>query len=213
MCYNTEVELTKEQIAEAFDLTNAAVTAWEGPNAHIGIGQNLPAIVQSADGRELEMMYWGFTPAWWSKDEKGGLKPGNARADTVATTPLFRGSFKSKRCIVPATGFYEWIGEKGQKRLLPFSLLDRPIFAFPGIWDEWKMPNGTTRRSVAIITTDPNIDFRVYHDRMPVVLDRDDEAKWLSPETKPGDLQTLLMPLADSQIVAHPDRAFSPSRG
>src|SRR5690349_21757897 len=104
-------------------------------------------------------MVWEFTLSWM-KNPKGGMKPANARADTVATTAMFRGAFKRRRCIAPATGFYEWRGEKGQQELVPFTVPSMSLFGLPGIWDEWTRQDGTLQRSLAIITTDPNADIQ-----------------------------------------------------
>jgi len=212
MCYNVAIKATREEIAEAFQLTTDAVAAWDGPSDRITLSQDLPAIIHTPNGRILDMMYFGFTPSWWKKGVDGGPKPGNARADTIASTPMFRGSFRHHRCLVPATGFYEWRGEKGHKELVPFSVRDRAIFAFPGIWDEWMTPDGYQQHSVAIITTEANSDMAPYHDRMPVILDKDAEELWMSPEAKQKNLLELLMPPTDGELVAHPELAFKPGR-
>jgi putative SOS response-associated peptidase YedK len=209
MCYNVAVKLTTEQIAEAFGLTNAS--AWLGPRDRITIGQNLPVVVQTDDDRSLEMMFWGFTPAWM-KDPKGGLKPGNARAETVSSTPMFRDAFKSRRGIVPVTAYFEWQGEKGAKELLPFYVPQMPIFSFPAIYETWTMPDGTKRTSCATITSEPNDDTRGFHDRMPVIFDKNAEAVWLSPTAKKDDLLQLLAPAPLGLVLPDPDGAYKPAR-
>ena len=212
MCYNVRIDMTRTEIAEFFRLESLqsadTLPDWEGPETRMTLGQMLPAATTSAGAVGLEMLYWGFTPAWM-KDPKGGMKPGNARAETVATTPMFRQAFSRQRCVVPATGFYEWIGEKGSKKLLPFTASGLATFGLPGIWDEWQMPNGGVRRSCAIITCDPNGDIRPYHDRMPVILDQDEALAWLS-DAPSKDLQSLLRPFQEGALQAFPEQAFKP---
>ncbi|WP_165863856.1 SOS response-associated peptidase [Capsulimonas corticalis] len=212
MCYNVRIEMTRDEIADFFRLDSlqaaSALPERDGPEKRMTLGQMLPAATTSAGAVGLEMLYWGFTPSWM-KDPKGGMKPGNARAETVATTPMFRQAFSQRRCVVPANGFYEWMGVKGSKQLLPFTAADLAVFGLPGIWDEWRMPDGGVRRSCAIVTCDPNGDIRPYHDRMPVILDQDEARAWLS-DASPKDLQSLLRPFPEGALQAFPGQAFKP---
>ena len=211
MCYNIKVQATQEQIVQEFKLAVLEDAIWGAPRRHLTIGQNIPAVVLGETGNALDLFYWGFTPGW-EKDPKGGMRPGNARRETIDTTPMFRGAFKLRRCIVPATGFYEWIGEKGNKQLLPFHVAGREIFGIPGVWDEWTAPDGSTRRSCAIVTCDPSADIRPYHDRMPVILERGDYSRYLSPDTCVKDAAQLLAPLPEGSILPDMAGAFKPAR-
>jgi putative SOS response-associated peptidase YedK len=181
------------------------------PQTHLTVGQYIPVITETRDGRQFQKMFWGFTPSW-ERAEKGGMKPGNAKAETVSTTNMFRASFKQRRCVVPATGFFEWQGQTGSKELLPFTVPNQEILALPGVWDSWKMPNGEWRKSLAIITCTPNQDIVAYHDRMPVILSVDDAIRWISEDTPPDELKGLLLPLADGELSVHPELAFKPVR-
>jgi len=209
MCYNVKVEKTARQLVDAFQLS---LGDWEGPKDRITLSEPLPAIIQTDGGRELHGMRFGFTPFWWSRDSKGGPMPGNAKAETVFELPMFRDAIQRHRAIVPVTGFYEWIGEKGSKRLLPFTMPDREIMLLPAVWDTWRMPDGTARRSIATITCDPNDDIRPYHDRMPVILNDADSERWLSPDATRQELAALLGPVPMGELLAHPDQAFKPER-
>lgn len=124
------------------------------------------------------------------KDPKGGKRPGNARAETLFSTPMFRASARDRRCRIPADGFYEWIGEPGSKKLVPFTVGDGEIFAFAGIWDQ--TPDG--QQTCAIVTTEPNDLVRTIHDRMRVILAPEDYDIWLGKDTSTAELQSLLLP-------------------
>ena len=207
MCYNIRVDATREEIAEYFRVND--VSLWPGPQNRLTIGQTVPIIQGQPDQPALGMMYWGFTPRW-EKDPKGGMRPGNARAETLASTPMFRQAFRERRMILPATAFFEWIGEKGKKQLLPFRVGDQPIFGLPGVWDTWQLPDGTERRSFATITCPPTLDVAAYHNRMPVILGQSQSARWLSPETDAKALLDLLVPYPEGRVTAYPAEAYKP---
>ena len=125
----------------------------------------------------------------------------NAKAETISQKPSFRESFRNKRCLIPADGFYEWCQERGRKMPYRFSLKKDVLFAFAGIWDAWIDPEGKTTMYLAIITTEPNVLAREVHDRMPVILHRKDESLWLDPAvTEPDKLQPLLVPYSAAEM-------------
>jgi putative SOS response-associated peptidase YedK len=122
---------------------------------------------------------WGLIP-YFSKDAKAGFKCINARAESVATSPAFRGALKlGRRCLVPASGFYEWETRPDGKQPFYFTSPERSLLGFAGLWDEWKKSDGTSLLSYTIITTAPNDFVRRFHDRMPVILDESDYGRWL----------------------------------
>jgi putative SOS response-associated peptidase YedK len=143
----------------------------------------------NSKARGLAMFKWGFMPHWAQGDP--GKKPVNARAETVATTPMFADSFRLRRCFVPADGFYEWKTVNKKKMPVHFRLKTGEPFGFAGIWDVWNGPSGKVF-SCAIITTEPNELTRDVHDRMPVILARADEAAWLDPSNHSPD---VLLPM------------------
>ena len=132
--------------------------------------------------RSLDVLRWGLVPHW-AKDLAFGNRCINARAETVQMTPAFRDAFKSRRCIIPASGFYEW--KKVGKAKQPFAIVptDEPLFAFAGLCENWRNRAGGESaewiRTCAIITGEPNELVAPIHDRMPVILDRSAWAKWL----------------------------------
>lgn len=174
------------------------------PRYNIAPSQNSPTLVVKEDRRVLVMMRWGLVP-FWAKEASIGYKMINAKSETLTEKPSFRKPFKEKRCLVLADGFYEW-EKTDKKNKVPyrFVLKNRQPFAFAGLWDVWKTPEGDTLLSFTIITTRANELMERIHDRMPVILNEKDEAKWLDPEFKDTDkLSSLLQPYPSEQMVAY----------
>ena len=152
--------------------------------------------------RGLAVMRWGLVPSWWQGTLKEAVKPSNARGETVATSPLFRDSFRSRRILVPADAFYEW----RQSDRVPFAFRPTadPVFAFGGVWDEWTdAETGEARGSFAVVTTAPNEMMAPVHDRMPVVLAAVDWAAWLDPATPLKDARSLVRPYPAEAMTAY----------
>lgn len=131
--------------------------------------------------RELVRMRWGLIPAWWKKPLKELPATFNARAETVAEKPMFRSAFKSRRCIIPASGFYEWTGAAGAKQPHLFTAADgSPLLAFAGLWERWRNPE--TREEVlscTIVVSGASSWMEACHDRMPILLQADQFDRWL----------------------------------
>jgi putative SOS response-associated peptidase YedK len=165
--------------------------------------QSIGAVRTAEDGRELALLRWGLIPSW-SKDPKIAFKLTNARAETVAEKPSFRSAFKQRRCIIPASGFYEWKREAKQKQ--PFYIHPRgeELFSFAGLWETWHDPEGEVIESCAVITTEANEVMRPIHDRMPVILDTEAESVWLDLHAPVEDLRCLLVPFASDRMEAYP---------
>ena len=134
-----------------------------------------------SDERRLDLLTWGLVPHF-PKDLKAARKPINARAETVASSGMFRGAFASRRCIVPADLFYEWKAEPGGKQPFAIGRRDGRPLALGGLWESWKQPDGTLLRTYAIITTVANEDMAGLHDRMPLVLEEQAWAAWLGED-------------------------------
>ena len=167
-------------------------------------GQELGIVREGAMGeRELVTARWGLIPSW-AKDAVIGNRMINARAETVAEKPAFRAAFKARRCIVPASGFYEWKRQaKGPKRPHLIRRRDGAPMGFAGLWEAWTDPvTGEAVTSCTIVTCEPNALMAELHDRMPVILDPADYDRWLDP-TQPG-AQELLRPCPAEWLEAVP---------
>lgn len=163
------------------------------PRFNVAPTQEHPIIISQSPNQML-MMRWGLVP-FWAKDPKIGNRLINARAETVATKPAFRTSIKRKRCLVPATGFYEWKSLDAGKVPYYVHLKDDSVFAFAGLYDAWTNPDGEKLMTFTIITTTPNAIMGKIHDRMPVMLDREDESLWLTKVPLPDqELKRIFTP-------------------
>lgn len=174
------------------------------PRYNIAPTQKVPIIFRDSEGDHLDSMRWGLVPHW-SKEVVSGRPLINARGETVAEKPSFRTPFRRHRCIVPATGFYEWKREGSAK--VPYFIRlkdDRPM-CFAGLYDRWDAGDGSLLHSFVIITTFPNQLMGTIHDRMPVILSEEDESLWLDPDLhEPKRLKPLLVPCAEEKMDAYP---------
>jgi len=170
------------------------------------IAPTQPVLAIPNDGKnEADFFIWGLIPMW-AKDPSIGNRLINARGETVAEKPSFRGSFKYKRCLILADGFYEWKTSDNKKTKTPYfiHMKDRKPFALAGLWDSWESPDGSSIKTCTIITTTPNELMEHLHDRMPVILHPRDYAKWLdvSPQT-PENLLPLIKPFPADDMSAY----------
>jgi putative SOS response-associated peptidase YedK len=150
--------------------------------------------IRARDGkREPGRLRWGLVPYFADPDKFGSLLI-NARVETVEKVPAFRDAFREKRCLIPADGFYEWKETETGKQPFWVSRPGQEPFAFAGLWAKSKREDGSALHSCTILTCEPSEQIRPIHDRMPVLLTRDDEAGWLDPEAKPDDLRPMLRP-------------------
>lgn len=154
-------------------------------NNNVSPTQQIPIIIKSEQALIAVFARWGLIPSW-SKDKAIGYKMINARAETIDEKPSFKSSFKSRRCLIPANGFYEWKTlDNGKKIPCLFKLKSDEMFSFAGLWSDWIDP--VLKESITtctIITTEPNQLVASVHDRMPVILSKEDEAKWLTSPDK-----------------------------
>lgn len=166
--------------------------------------QPIMALVGSAENK-FDYFIWGLVPSW-AKAPNIGARMINARSEGITEKPSYRGPFKYKRCLVPASGFYEWKTSDNGKRKTPFYFhaMDNKPFAIAGLWDEWLGSDGSELRSLTLITTEPNETTKPYHDRMPVIIASDDYDAWLhtAPE-KSAALVDLLKPLTKFALEVH----------
>ena len=152
------------------------------PRFNIAPSQQIAVVRQQNGGdRELTFLQWGLVPSW-SKDPAIGYKMINARSETVHEKPSFKQAFLARRCIIPASGFYEW--EKVGKEKVPhyIHLRDGDVMSLAGLWERWKSPEGKELETCTILTTAANSLIKKVHDRMPVILHRAEFNIWLNRE-------------------------------
>ncbi len=175
------------------------------PRYNISPSQNI-AVIRDLDEPKIDMLRWGLIP-FWAKSMDVAYSMINARAETISEKPSYKQSFKSRRCLIPADGFYEW--KKSPDKKVPstpfyIKLKSDPLFFFAGIWDAWKQPSTEeTIESCTIITTTPNSLLAPIHDRMPVILDRSTAWEWLKPRPEP-ELKEMLKPFDSCLMMAYP---------
>ena len=142
---------------------------------------------------------------FWSKDLKGVYKMINARAETIATKPAFKGPYRRRRCLLPADGYYEWKTVAGRKQPWFFAMKDGEPFCFAGLWERWQPPEGDPVETCTIITTDANALGAEVHHRMPVILPRNAYAPWLDPLIDRAEaILPLLVPYPTDDMTAWP---------
>lgn len=154
--------------------------------------------------RRFTTMRWGLIPHW-AKDASIGNRTLNARSETITRTPAFRDSILTKRCLIPADGFYEWAAMGGVKQPYCFEVGDGEVFALAGLWDEWRSPEGEVIESCTILTTTPNSLVADMHDRMPVIVKPDQYEVWLDPDvTDFAAIRDILQPYGADQMRRYP---------
>jgi putative SOS response-associated peptidase YedK len=161
----------------------------------------IDAVIESGGKRELVPMRWGLISNWWKKSAKEMPATFNARAETVATKPMFRDAFRRSRCLIPASGYYEWLPTSSGKQPYYYTAFDGSPLTFAGLWDEWKdIETGERVKSCTMIVTKANALAAKVHDRMPVLLRPYDFDDWLA-----GRAHTeLLKPAPDDYLQAWP---------
>ncbi len=171
------------------------------PSYNIAPGQVMPVIVADGPRNAVKMMKWGLVPSW-VKEPNVGYKMINARSEGIENKPSFRHAFKQQRCLVPASGFYEW-RQNNDKTKTPeyIRLRDHDLFAFAGLWESWRQPDGTPLETYTVITTQANQLIAPVHDRMPVILQEQFEDAWLDPTNQDTEfLRTMLKPFDAAQM-------------
>lgn len=200
MCGRFALAATPEELAYQFHLSRQVTIA---PRYNIAPSQQIVIIRPGTNGNTTSAVRWGFIPHW-TKDENFSAKLINARAETVQDKPAFWEAFKERRCLIPATGFYEWKQEGNRKQPYYIKMKNGGLFAMAGIWECWQNPAGETIESCAIITTEANTIVGKIHDRMPAIFPESSYGLWLSTTNDGKSLRDFLRPYDPFKMTAYP---------
>lgn len=172
------------------------------PSYNIAPSSIIPVIVKNIPKKVIKMR-WGYLPSW-SKEYDSKYTVINTRAETIENKPYFKQSFMNQRCLIPATGFYEWREDPTEKTPFYFHLKNSTYFSFAGIYSVWKDVSGKEFYTCSIITTKPNELMIPIHDRMPVILSQEEEELWIDKQTDLNTLKSLLDQFPSNKMEAYP---------
>ena len=189
-----------EILAQQFALEEVFVDL--SPRYNVAPGQQV-AVILKEEKRVMVDLKWGLVP-FWAKDPSIGNRMINARAETVREKPSYKNAIKKRRCLIPASGFYEW--KKDGKAKVPhyFRLKSGKPFGLAGLWETWKDPDGQMLKTFTILTTEPNELAARVHNRMPVIIPENGYATWLDIANPPEAVQALLAPYPPGEMEAYP---------
>jgi putative SOS response-associated peptidase YedK len=202
MCGRFTITLEPAFFQQELDLGNLPSEWVQRYNA--APGQSIP-VVRDLESRDVAMLRWGLVP-FWAKDISVGYKLINARSETLLEKPSFKNAFKSRRCLILADGFYEWqqpAAKGAPKAPFRFTLKDSKPFAFAGLWENWHSPDNEEVQSCTIITCEPNSLLAQIHNRMPVILDRNNCWEWLADKPD-SELAGLMKPYPAEEMNGYP---------
>ncbi len=204
MCGRIRLESDWSEIVRVFELTGGdPIEDWV-PRYNIAPTQRVPILTGPRGARRARWGSWGFVPLW-EQSAKPKQRPINARAETVAESGMFKQAFRERRCLVPATGFYEWRAEADGKQPFLFAQPNHAPFALAGIWQRWTPEGGAPVDTFTVLTTPPNVVTERVHDRMPVILPTQAAIDlWTDPTADPASLAALLRPAPDDFLGMWP---------
>jgi len=195
---------TWRELWELYMLTSGPPTSNLQPRYNICPTTEIDTIVPALDKRGVVPMRWGLVPSWWSKPLKEmRMDTFNARAETVAEKPMFRDAFKKRRCLIPASGYYEWQDTPSGKQPYYFTRRDGHVMTIAGLWSNWKdKTTGEDLKSCTMVITEPNKFVADVHDRMPVILEAKDFEQWERGDGK--DASALMRPAGEDMLQKWP---------
>ncbi|WP_160723367.1 SOS response-associated peptidase [Bacillus sp. USDA818B3_A] len=204
MCGRFTLTATVEEIMSRFDIESFLDEELYAPSFNIAPSQSVLAVINDGSSNRMGFLKWGLVPPWAS-DLSIGNKMINARAETITEKPSFRNAFKKKRCLVIADSFYEWKKHSDQSKTpMRIHLKSNDLFAMAGLWEAHRDKDGKMLYSCSVITTEPNELMKDIHDRMPVILKREDEPAWLKPNMADTvKLKSLLVPFDENLMESY----------
>jgi putative SOS response-associated peptidase YedK len=190
VCGRFGLFVTPEVLEEYFSLSDLVADAPQ-PRYNLTPGQAVAAVREHEGRRRLDALQWGLVP-FWAKDPSIGRRLVNARLDSVGSKPAFREAWQRRRCLIPASGFYEWSEPRGGRKR-PYFIRPQaePLLALAGLWERWRTPTGEKLETCVIVTTDANAELVQIHERMPLLIPRDAQALWLDPRSSIEDALSL----------------------
>lgn len=203
MCGRFTLDQEADAIANAFTADVTPIRPVHRPRYNIAPTEHVPVVVAAPGGRRAGPMRWGLLPHW-ARDPRAGARMINARAETVATRGAFSESFRARRCLVPATGFYEWESRPSGRQPWWVHRPDGSLFAMAGIWSAWPAPDGTRIATFAILTRSAPSSIRWLHDRVPVILRKIVWDDWLARGTTVPALNAVLEDTEPLELQFHP---------
>ena len=206
MCGRFTRMYTWRELVALYRLTDPAPSSNLQPRYNICPTTTIDVMIERGGKRRLEQMRWGLMPTWWNKPLKElRLATFNARAETVAERPFFRSAFKRARCLIPASGYYEWRTVGKEKQPYNFTRRDGQIISIAGLWSEWKNPEtGNPQNTCTMIITQANNFVAGIHDRMPVILEKKQFDAWLDDDAEPASLVKMLKPAGERVLMSRP---------
>jgi len=202
MCGRYTVTVTLEELMFRF-MAEGTNIPYHRPRYNVAPAQMVPAIISDGERNRIGELRWGLVPSW-AEDDKSGFKMINARKETLTDKPSFRGLLERKRCLIPADGYYEWKAGGTRKQPMRITLRDEGLFAMAGLYDTWVDADGRKVSTCTIITTTANALTVDIHERMPVILRREDEMRWLDRSKHGAQLLPLLAPYPASEMRVYP---------
>lgn len=200
MCGRFTLTADGEALQMALGLVD--VPTERNPRFNIAPSQSV-AVVTNQQPNKLSYLQWGLIPSW-AKDPAIANRLINARSETAHEKPSFRDALRLRRCLIPANGWFEWqVTNKKDKMPTYLHLPDHEVFAFAGLWEMWRSPEGKTVGSCTILTTDASESVQNIHHRMPVILERNDYDRWLKGDN-PADYQRLFKPYTAQTVSTYP---------
>lgn len=203
MCGRYTITVTMNELMLRY-LTEDTTIVHYAPKYNAAPMQHIPAVIHNGKHNKLGELRWGLVPSW-SKDDKNASKLINARSESLLEKASFKNLVSSRRCIIPADGFYDWKRQDHGKQPMRITLSSGGLFSMAGLYDIWVDSSGNKLSTCTIITTEPNSLMAEIHDRMPVILSPDDEAEWLDRDNhNVPSLMKLLRPYDSKQMRAYP---------
>ena len=200
MCGRYSLTTPLDDLVEVFDVP--PVTFDYHARYNIAPTQEVPVVASDRRGTRLGLLRWGFVPAW-AEDPSIGSRMINARAESLIGKPAFKRAAASRRCLIPADGFYEWVAEGGRKVPYWIHRRGREPMGLAGVWERWQARGAEPVYSMAIITVDANDQIKHLHDRMPAIVPAASRTAWLDTDTPTEDAMRLLKPY-EGRLEAYP---------